>query len=375
LVNLSASRAKRIFEQISKNSKIKKKPDVIILANAIEPHIDDSFFYVTGFPYGLFEGSILVARKNGEVSLLTSLLEESIARAHGKGIDIFAEKDPKKNRERLKSIVGKRDRLVGVNSAELTVKSLELIKSVLKGAEIVDVGDAISRARLIKDQKEIESIQKACEIASRAYKRIPDILKDGISESQVAAEMAYEMDKLGGNGVSFESIVAFGKNSALPHYSAGSAKLRKGDFILTDYGTKFNRYCSDITRTMTYGPASKQQKRMYEIVKEANEVGIENCTPSHTGEEVHSRVSRVIDSTEYHGRFIHGTGHSLGLAVHDGVGLSKTNKEHLEPGMVLTVEPGIYVPSLGGVRIEDDVMVTKNKPRILTSATRALIEA
>ncbi len=187
--------------------------------------------------------------------------------------------------------------------------------------------------------------------------------------------MAFEMQKNGGGGVSFDSIVAFGKNSAEPHYSAGQAKLRKGQFVLCDYGTKYRRYCSDITRTLVYGKASKQQKRMYEVVLQALEMGTEMCTPEHTGAEVNSKVTEFIDSTEFKGRFIHSLGHSLGLAVHDGPGLSRAYTKKLEPGMVLTVEPGIYIPGLGGVRIEDDVLITRSKPRVLTSAKRDLIEA
>ena len=368
-------RVSKVFEQIEKSESIKVKPNLIVIANGGEPHLDASFFYFTGFPYGLFEGSFLLAAKVDGISVFTSPLEESIARSNARGIEIYAYPDQKKNEEKMKQIAVRGARAIGVNAAELTYKSFNTIKSIFKGARIIDVGDAISAARAIKDESEIEAIQKACRIASNVYPKIPDLLKDGITESEVAAEIAYEMQKAGGLGVSFDTIVAFGRNSAQPHYSAGQTKLKKSDFVLLDYGTKYHRYCSDITRTLTYGRASKEQRRIYEIVQEALQVGTENCIPTNTGSEVHLKVASVIDSTEYKGKFIHSTGHSLGLAVHDGPALSKNFKSRLEPGMVVTVEPGIYVPSLGGVRIEDDVLITKDRPKVLTSATRKLIEA
>jgi Xaa-Pro dipeptidase len=371
---ISKTRTKRIFEQIDKNPKIKIKPDLIFVTNGGEPHMDYTFFYITGFPKGLFEGSALLAKRNGEVSVFTSPLEEDIAKAYGDGIAIYT--DYKKVKDDIRRVAGTSVKSVGINYPDLTLSSFRTARSIFKGAKLVDVEDALTSCRAIKDQAEIEAIQKACNIASEAYKKIPSVLKDGITETEIAAELSYSMQRAGSSGVSFESIVSFGRNSALPHYTAGRAKLKSGQLVLLDYGTKYLRYCSDITRTLIYGRASSEQRKMYEIVKEANKVGIENCTPEFTGAEVHLKAEKVINSTEYKGRFIHSLGHSLGLAVHDqGPSLSIRTKTHLEPGMVLTVEPGIYVPSLGGVRIEDDVLITKGKPRVLTSATRELIEA
>ncbi|MDG6995401.1 MAG: aminopeptidase P family protein [Nitrososphaerota archaeon] len=369
----SAKRIDRIFKNIDGSDSIKPKPDLVVLGNGVEPHIDASFFYVTGIPYGLFEGSYLVGLRNGEVSLVTSKLEEAIARAHAKSIKVFAESDAAAIRSKLGQLAGK-NKIVGFNSSELTYKSFQTIRSALRGSKFVDVMEAFENARLIKDANEVELIQKACDISSLAYKKIPSMLKEVITESQVAAKMAYEMQSAGGSGLAFESIIAFGKNSAEPHYAPGSTELKQNQFVLCDYGSRYRRYCSDITRTLVYGKASKKQTRIYSIVKEALELGIGLCTAENTGEEVNARVTKLIDSTEYKGLFIHSTGHSLGLSVHDGPGLSKNFKRKLVPGMVVTVEPGIYLPGFGGVRIEDDVLITKGKPRVLTSATRELIE-
>jgi len=370
LVN-SSHRVKKIYERIEVAD---LKPEIILLANGTEPHLDASFFYVTGFPYGLFEESYVVAKSDGSVSVLTSPLEEGIARSHADGMEVQSFSDLSETAKKLKGLVGAGVKSIGVNSSELTFRSYSTIKSIFKSAKIIDVSDAIAAARMIKDETEVRLIQKACDIASGVYPKIQTMLKDGVSESEVAAKMAFEMQRAGGSGVSFDSIVAFGKNSAEPHYIAGQSRLRRGQFVLTDYGTKYMRYCSDITRTLVFGRATKQQRRMYEVVHEALELGKRLCTTENTGEYVNSQVTKFIDSTEFRGRFIHSTGHSLGLSVHDGAGLSRYYKKKLEPGMVLTVEPGIYIEGVGGVRIEDDVLITKARPRVLTTAKRELIE-
>jgi len=373
MVNPS-ERAGKIFASLEANENINPKPDTLVLGNGTEPHLDASFFYLTGFPYGLFEGSYVIARKDGTVKLLTSALEEEIARSNSKGIEIRI--IPREEASlKLSESAGNGITSIGINSAELTVKSLEVIKSAFKSAQIVDVSEAIESTRLVKDKEEVRLIQKACDAASVAYRKVPSMLRAGTTESEVAAKLAFEMQKNGGDGVSFDSIIAFGENSALPHYTAGQVKLKKGQFVLCDYGAKYRRYCSDITRTLVFGKASKQQKRMYEVVQHALELGTEQCTPGFSGAEVNSRVTEFIDSTEFKGRFIHSLGHSLGLSVHDGPGLSRIYTKKLEPGMVVTVEPGIYIPGFGGVRIEDDLLITKTKPKVLTTAERGLIEA
>ncbi len=365
----SQKRANRIFEQLG------DRADTFIIANGTEPHLDASFFYVTGYSYGLFEGSFLIAERNGSVSLVTSLLEEPIARTFENGVEIIAEGNREKMLARLRSMAAKvSQKPIALNSAELTYSSFLQIKSAFKGSKLLDEAGAFEAARLIKDENEIALIQKACTIASNTYKEIPSMLGVGVTETSVSAKMAFDMQNAGANSVAFDSIVAFGKNSAEPHYAPHEVKLGKGQFVLCDYGAKYQRYNSDVTRTLVFGKASKKQKEMYEIIHHALELGTELCTPENTGEFIHSKVAEWIDSTEYKGRFIHSLGHSLGLSVHDGPGLSVRYKKKLLPGMVLTVEPGIYVPGFGGVRIEDDVLITKSKPKVLTNAARELIE-
>jgi len=365
----SGERAAKIFEQIG------ERADTLVIANGVEPHLDASFFYLTRFQYGLFESSFLVAEKDGNISLITSLLEEPIARSFETGIEIFAEKDRDQMKKRLESIARRNGspRSVALNSSELTYGSYLQIKSAFKGAKLLDESEAYESARMIKDQNEIALIRNACDIASGIYEKVPSMLKDGVTETSVSARMAFDMQESGASGVAFDTIVAFGKNSAEPHYAPAQTKLKSDHFVLLDYGARYKRYNSDITRTLVFGSASKKQKEMYDTVSRALELGKELCTPDNTGDFVNTKVTELIDSTEFKGRFIHSTGHSLGLSVHDGPGLSSRFNKKLQPGMILTVEPGIYIPGYGGVRIEDDVLVTKDKPRVLTSARRDLI--
>src|SRR2546428_1039916 len=187
-----SKRVMKIFEQIENNRKFKSKPEVFILANATEPHLDASFFYISGFPYGLFENSFLIGRNDGTISVLTSPLEEDIANKYADGIQVSTEKDEEAMGSKLRKLVGN-PKTIGVNSSELDLENYFKIKSSFKRAAVVDVAEAIAYSRAIKDQSEIEKIKKACDIASRTYSKIPVMLKDRISESEIAAKIAFEM--------------------------------------------------------------------------------------------------------------------------------------------------------------------------------------
>jgi len=344
----------------------------VLLANSTTPHCDNSFFYLTGFAEGLFEHSYLAVGRDGSLSLLTSEMEKLIAEPGAKGISINTQSPKNSLTDELRKLVGSSAKKIGLNYSELTVQALQSIKSAFKASTFIDVSEPLRRTRLIKDEFEIQLIQKACDISSRVYKRIPAIVdRQGITENEVAARMGFEAQKMGSGSVPFDTIVAFGNNSAVPHHFAGPDKLRRGDLVLLDYGAKRDRYCSDVTRTLVFGRSTKTQRDMYSVVREANEMGIDNCVVSNRGEEINSKIGAFLKSRGY--RVLHGYGHSIGLAVHDDHGLDN-NPEYLKPGMVITVEPAVYLPELGGVRIEDDILITKGKPRVLTSATRELIE-
>jgi Xaa-Pro dipeptidase len=365
-------RTTRILDEIQNDRRIRIKPEVILLANSTTPHCDNSFFYLTGFADGLFEHSYLAVGNDGSLSLLTSEMEKLVAEPKARGISISTRSQKNALTDELRKLVGSSPKKIGLNYSELTVQSLQIIKSAFKESRFIDVSGPLKKARLIKDEFEIELIQRACDISSRVYKRIPSIIgKQGITESEVAAEMGFEAQKMGSGSVPFDTIVAFGRNSALPHHFAGPHRLRRGDFVLLDYGAKCDRYCSDVTRTLVFGRSTKTQRDMYSVVREANEMGIDSCVVTNRGEEINSKIGSFLKSKGY--QVLHGYGHSIGISVHDDHGLDN-NPDYLKPGMVITVEPAVYLPELGGVRIEDDILITKGKPRVLTSASREFIE-
>jgi len=371
-VNFTKERVRKITRVAESEG---KKFDFILLKNATEPHVDLSFFFLTGLDAGLFEGCALIAYPDGETSVYTSKLEEQSALKGSKRFHVITFKDRNNLAELLKKdLVGGGSLKIGINSNELTHTNFDDFRNIFPKAGFVDISSAIIRARMVKDEHEIALIRESARIASRTFPKLLNHLKDGMTEYEAAAFLNSTMQSFGAQGPSFDTIVAFGENSAEPHYSPGSAKLKKGQFALFDYGAKFRRYCSDITRTVVYGKAGKRQREIYSIVMEANQLGIEASKIGTKAGDVHEKVSKFIDATKYKGMFIHSTGHTIGLAVHDGAVIHPEFNGTIEENMVFTIEPGIYMPGFGGVRIEDDIVVRKNGAEVLTTAPRELIE-
>ena len=252
-----------------------------------------------------------------------------------------------------------------------------MYKDILKtipDKEFIDVSQSILESRKIKENDELRNIREAAKIASDSFEDFIKTLHEGMTESELAANVVYAMMKNGASGESFSTIVAFGKNSAIPHYSPGKAKLKKNDFVLVDYGALYNRYCSDTTRTVVFGRASDEQKEMYETVKKAQHDSMIAIKEGVNGKDIDKIARNIIDSTKYSGRFIHSLGHGVGLDVHDHPALSPTYDFILKNSMVITDEPGIYITNFGGVRIEDDVIVKKEDSEQITNAPKDLIE-
>ena len=332
---------------------------------------DLNFFYFTRLLHGgIFEGSFAILLRDG-IKVLTSPLEEESAHKGKNEVVIF--KSGEERDELLKKMLSDAKR-IGLNFSSLTVKDFEKIKKILGEKEYVDVSEKIMDMRKIKDEEEIKLIRDACKIASEVAMDIPEFLKEGMHEYELAARVVYEMLKRGAEDSAFTTISAFGENAAEPHYTTGERRLKRGDFVLVDFGARYHHYNSDMTRTFVFGHATEEQREMYNVVFEAQKIGIESVKEGVNGKDVDIRVKKYIDSTKFKGRMIHSTGHGLGLAVHDHVGLSSQRDMILRSGMVVTVEPGVYIPNFGGVRIEDDVLVKKDGREVLTFAPKDLIE-
>jgi Xaa-Pro dipeptidase len=338
--------------------------DTVVMMNGTM--VDLSFFYVTGYSTGLFEGCAAVFDSKG-IEIIVSRLEEQSARECEWPLYVFSSRDECKERLLLKLSEKKR---IGVNATELTYQNFLTIKECAPRAEIVDISEAVRKARGIKDSDEIKRISRACRVASSVADTIPELVSEGMHESELAAEINYLMQKKGASP-SFSSIVAFGKNAALPHYTGGEAKLKRGDFILCDFGAEYKRYVSDITRTFIFKKSTEKQVRMYDHVLEAHKIALKKIKAGVEARVPHTAVAEFIEKNYSEG-FIHGLGHSIGLGVHDGLGMRKEADFTLEEGMVFTVEPGIYIPGFGGVRIEDNILVTHDGYKMLTTARRGL---
>ncbi|MEA3201595.1 MAG: Xaa-Pro dipeptidase [Thermoplasmata archaeon] len=343
--------------------------DLILLQNSVAEHKDMAFFHATDLVAGGgFERSAVALHRDGSLDLLVPGLEETSARrAKDARIATFTRND---ERKAWLAEVCKGHAKVGVNPPETTAADYLALQETTPGVELVDVSQPLADARAVKDKIELARIRRAAKIVSEVSDAIPGMLREGMKEFELSAEIGYAMTKRGATGPSFDTIVGFGEGSAEPHYHPGDVPLHKGQFVLCDFGAWYERYASDLTSTWMYGKPTKEMEDIWATVLRAQEAAFAAIRPGAKGGDVHNAAAAVIDASPWKGRFIHSIGHSLGLAVHDGPALSPRVDWTLAEGMVVTVEPGIYVPGIGGVRIEDDVVVTRNGYEKLTSARR-----
>ncbi len=309
------------------------------------------------------------------MKIVTSQLEEQSARATG-GLEVLVFRNQEEFRDIIRKEVEGVD-TIGLNYSALTLSKYKEILKMIPDKEFIDVTSSIAEARRLKTEEEISKLREAARIGSEAFERVLDRLREGMTELELAAELNYEMMKAGADGPSFRSIIAFGPpNASIPHYAPGDRKLRRGgDFVLMDFGgALYRRYCSDITRTVVFGHASEEQKYMHQVVYEAQEAAFKVIRENANGKDADLAARNVIDSTKYKAGSYTPWGHGVGLDVHDHPALTPTLDFPLKNGMVVTVEPGIYVPKFGGVRIEDDVVVRKDGNERITTAPRDLIE-
>ena len=264
---------------------------------------------------------------------------------------------------------------IGYEDRSLRCSEFARLQEKLPQVKIwIPAGDQVERLRRIKRPEEIACIEQAEHIGDLAFEEILNLLRPGMTELEAAAELEYRMKKHGASGLSFDTIMASGMNSSMPHAIPGNKKLEAGDFITMDFGCIYEGYCSDMTRTVVLGKADEKQKEIYRIVLEAQTAALEAIRPGLTGREVDAVARNIIAKAGYGACFGHSLGHSVGLQIHEEPRLSPSGKDLLEPGMIETIEPGIYVPGFGGVRIEDLVVITEDGCRNLTKSPKELIE-
>jgi Xaa-Pro dipeptidase len=265
------------------------------------------------------------------------------------------------------------DYLLGVEALHMRVLEYELLKRYAPGLQIAQADPVMTALRIVKDDEEIASMQKAIAIAEEAMQKLIPTIKIGQTEKQIAVRLRQELFNLGADSIAFGPIVSAGPNSASPHAVPTERPLQAGDLLVIDWGCYKDGYPSDITRTFAVGEIEPEFQRIYHTVKLANEQGKLTAGPGVTGEEVDRAARDVIDDAGYGSYFIHRTGHGLGLEVHEPPDMVATNTTPLAAGNVFTVEPGIYLPGRGGVRIEDNVVITADGCHVLTTLPRELI--
>lgn len=248
------------------------------------------------------------------------------------------------------------------------------LKERLVAKELVPLGSELADLRRIKTAEEIALHRQAEHIGDIAFEEILKELKPGVTELEVAAKLEYIMKMNGADKLSFDSIIASGVNSSKPHAEPGHKKIELGDFVTMDFGCVYNGYCSDMTRTVVVGKANEKQKEIYNTVLKAQLAVLAMLKPGLKGKEYDKVARDIIYSAGYEGYFGHGLGHGVGLEIHENPRFSMIEEEIVEAGMIMTVEPGIYIPDFGGVRIEDMVVLTANGYENLTNSRKELIE-
>ncbi len=325
--------------------------------------------YLTGFTGSA--GVAVVTER--EALLLVDFRYVEQASAEAPGWEVV--QVPRQMVEALVDLIRARElRRIGFENDGLTYKQYEETAKGLQPADLVAV-DGVDRLRWVKEPDELARIRRAVAIADAGYAHIQGFLRPGVRERDVAIELEFFMRRDGADKEAFETIVASGVRSSLPHGRASSKGLQAGDFVTVDFGAVAGGYHSDCTRTVVLGDPSDRQREIYNLVRTAQEAALHGIRPGLSGKDADALARKVIAEAGHGDHFGHGLGHGVGLAIHEGPTLSPREDATLEAGMVVTVEPGVYLPGWGGVRIEDLVVLTPGGCEILTAAPKGLGQA
>lgn len=352
------SRVEKLVEIIKKNSL-----DGLFLIT------DPNIRYISGFTGS---DSYVLVTQNKNYFITDSRYTEQ-AEVQCKGFDVIRWGKPCESLiETLKDLADKEGlKKIGFEKEYVNYGLYEELSKGLPSIELVSTSSLVEELRYIKDQEEIDNIRKAASFADEAFDKILKLIKVGMTEKELGLELEYQMRKAGADGISFDTIFISGKKTSLPHGQPSEKKIEYGDFITMDFGALCDGYCSDITRTIVVGEVSEEQKKIYDIVKLAQKTGLETIKAGMVGKDVDAKVREVMG--EYNQYFGHGLGHGLGLVIHEQPFMGANCDRVLEENCVVTVEPGIYIPNWGGVRIEDTVVVKKDCVEILTHSPKELI--
>jgi Xaa-Pro aminopeptidase len=361
---------KAVIEKAVKLLK-EKKIKALILSPSANMH------YLTGF--STFPGERLLVNiltDTGENIFVVPKLYESEVREKAEFNEIFSWNDTQDPAEIIKGIAEK----YGLDHCTVAIEetmwftAFDKIYTTLNNAHYIHAAEIIGELRQCKSLAEGDKMRKASQTADKALENILPNIKPGLKESEVRDMLEIEMKKLGAAGPSFQTIIGSGSNSALCHYGTGDKVLQEGDSLVMDFGCLVDDYCSDTTRTIAIGQASDKFKSVYAILKKAQQLAIDKVKPGVKACEVDFAARKYITDKGYGDYFIHRTGHGVGLEVHEMPYITETSEVILKPGMVFSIEPGIYLEGEFGIRIEDLVMVTENGVEVLNQFSKELIE-
>ncbi len=346
----------------NKLSNLFRKCDAVLITS---PH---NMLYFSGFSGG--EGAVVIAKNQRTVFTDSRYTEQALNEV--KGFDVTETNDYLGAACRFfeKNSLS----LVAFEDDEMSVSQYNRLENLFDGGKFLPSSGEIRTMRMVKTDSELEKIRRAEKIGCKAFEHILDFIKPGVPERDIALEIEYFMKKQGASGLSFDTIAISGKRTSLPHGVPTDKKIESGDFVTLDFGCVLDGYCSDMTRTVVVGKATDEQKRIYNIVKRAQQIGLDKICEGVQCSDVDMAARDYITACGYGQYFRHSLGHGVGLLVHEFPTLSPKSEIVLDKNMVVSCEPGIYIPDFGGVRIEDLVAVTKDGCENLTPVTKELIE-
>lgn len=341
----------------------------IVLTNCENDKAAMNLFYATGFKGS--SGAALITMD--EAVFITDFRYETVVSEQVKDLEIVIQPKGKGMFDVLSDKISE----FGINEVALDPYifyfEIETLKEKCKGVNFISFKNIFADCRQIKTADEISKIQKACEITDKAFEYLLSVIKVGMSELELARILEQKMVEYGASSRSFSTIAVSGANGALPHGVPSEKKIVSGELMTFDFGCYYEKYASDMTRTIAIGEVDDKLKEIYEIVKKAQLAGVEAVKAGVKASEIDAACRNIIKEHGYGDYFGHGTGHGLGIDVHEGPSVSWVNDKPLEAGNVITIEPGIYLPGIGGVRIEDDVVVTEDGCIILNKTSKDLI--
>ncbi len=322
--------------------------------------------YLTGFSGS--DGALLAGA--GKPSLLVDGRYTTQAAKQAPGARVVLYRD--KAEGIADALTAEKCGVVGFEPSAMSVALFHDLRRRAKKIRWKPLASELEGLRAVKDPSEIDQIRKAIRIATGAMRSTLGSIRPGARELDIAVELEYEMRKKGAEGLAFDTIVASGPNSALPHARPGRRKIRPGDVVVVDYGAVSGGYHSDETCTFVIGRPGRRHEKLYALVKEAHDRALESVRPGVSCRDVDAAARAVIEKAGFGPRFSHGTGHGVGLDIHEAPRLSALSEAVLEEGMVITIEPGIYLPGLCGIRIEVTAVVERGGVRVLTEFSKEM---